>query len=96
MRSAEQVERVRRLAAAVLNQSAIARTTGIPRSTLRYWLGNGRRRSSMCCVCAGDPDRLPGHDYTYLLGLYLGNGGSCFRIRALFCAACCTPTDAAC
>lgn len=28
----------------------------------------------MCCVCAGDPDRLPDHDYTYLLGLYLGDG----------------------
>jgi len=53
------------------NQSQIARVTGIPRSTIRYWLtggyGQGPRRHI-------DPAGVPPREYAYLLGLYLGDG----------------------
>lgn len=74
------VEAVLGLARRGLSHSAIARTTGIPRTTVRDWLA-GRtptRRGG------GAPPPGP---YAYLLGLYLGDGfiargprASCLRI----------------
>jgi len=70
------------LAAKGLNQSDIARTTGIPRSTIRDWLSRGGRTTPP------DPRAtIPPGPYAYLLGLYLGDGyiargarTSCLRI----------------
>jgi Homeodomain-like domain len=70
MRSREQVEKVLALAAAGHGPSAIARTTGIPRPTVRDWL-RGR-------VPLRPPERtrpaVPAAAYSHLLGLYLGDG----------------------
>jgi len=70
------------------NDCEIARETGIPRSTVRQWRkgqtpdfdrrytykGPDGRPRRACVVCAGDPLTLPQASYTYLLGLYLGDG----------------------
>src|SRR4029453_11598657 len=57
----------------------------IPRRTVRDWRSGRvpdfdrvRRLSTLssrnCAVCRGDPLSLPQGPYTYLLGLYLGDG----------------------
>jgi hypothetical protein len=88
MRSAEEVQRVLHLATEGLNQSQIARTTGIPRGTIRDWLHgripdparwSGGRRRGRCMRCDGLREPFPfsiliEHGYAYLLGLYLGDG----------------------
>lgn len=57
------------------NTSRMARITGIPRSTIRDWLKPDPRRKRRR---AGSPSDLiaavPWQDYSYLLGLYLGDG----------------------
>ena len=60
------------------NQSEIARLTGIPQPTVSKWL-NGKvpthnGPSSSCNGTCGDVERLPESSYSYLLGLYLGDG----------------------
>ena len=60
MRAPQEVALVRRLAAEGLIKSEIARAF--------------ERRAASCPVCSGQIDRLPRHDYVYLLGLYLGDG----------------------
>jgi hypothetical protein len=67
-----------------VGDSAIARSTGVPRSTVRDWRANGGRRSPGCPVCGSGS--LPAADYAYLLGLYLGDGyisrlGGTFQLR---------------
>src|SRR6476646_231779 len=70
MRSREEIELALRLAGTGLGAKAIARATGIPRSTVRNWItghvpsraGSQRR-----------PD-VPAARYSHLLGLYLGDG----------------------
>jgi hypothetical protein len=59
-----------------LNQSQVARQTGISRSTIRMWRRGDvpRRRRELCDVCAGRSPTLPAAEYCYLLGLYLGDG----------------------
>lgn len=67
-----------------LDQSEIARCTGIPRGTVRDWVKKGapgRRRARWI-----DPADVPKQEYAYLLGLYLGDGYICrtgrtFRLR---------------
>jgi hypothetical protein len=86
MRSRDEVGRVLRLHRAGLNNSRIARETGIPRATVSGWVngrtptfgrtsGRGNRRQ---CPRCGDPhEALPGitaYAYAYLLGIYLGDG----------------------
>jgi hypothetical protein len=65
------------LATSGLGASEIARRLGIPRSTVRGWLGGAIpvRRLDDCHRCRADRDlsALPG-EYVYLLGLYLGDG----------------------
>jgi hypothetical protein len=85
MRSREEVEFVLALVRAGWNDCQIARETGIPRRTIRDWrIGRtpdldrirtrpGRSGRS-CAVCGGDPLSLPQGAYSYLLGLYLGDG----------------------
>jgi hypothetical protein len=78
MRTREEVATVLELVRAGLNDCEIARRTGIPRGTIRCWrVGrrpNFERPGATCVVCAGTPDALPQAPYTYLLGLYLGDG----------------------
>jgi Homeodomain-like domain len=78
VRSQREVAHVLALAQQGLNQCEIARRTGIPRSTVRCWLTrrtpNFDRPKAVCSVCAGNPLMLPQSPYTYLLGLYLGDG----------------------
>jgi hypothetical protein len=83
MRSREEVATVLELVRAGLTSGEIARRTGIPRGTIRYWR-RGRtpnferslkdRQRQTCPVCRGQPLALPQGHYTYLLGLYLGDG----------------------
>jgi len=78
MRSREEVAAVLELVRAGLNDCEIARRTGIPRGTIRCWrIGrapNFDRTRANCAVCAGSPQTVPQAPYTYLLGLYLGDG----------------------
>jgi len=63
-----------------MNQSQIARSTGISRTTIRSWL-EGRtsreRAGDGCMRCHGTRrpfQMLTWHAYAYLLGLYLSDG----------------------
>lgn len=82
MRSVEEVHDVLRLAECGLNDCAISRLTGIPRCTVRDWRAGKvpryvRSAAGSCRAC-GHPqhsfDRLSLPEYSYLLGLYLGDG----------------------
>jgi hypothetical protein len=69
VRTPEEVDLVLELARAGHSHNAIARLTGIPRTTIRNWLGGH------VPTCRGIViDTLPGAAYSYLLGLYLGDG----------------------
>jgi hypothetical protein len=76
---ADRVHAVLSLAGVGLNPCEIARRTGVPRSTIRGWIAHGppgKRIEPSCSRCGWDEhryDELP-HEYTYLLGLYLGDG----------------------
>ena len=95
MRSKEEVALVLELVRAGWNNSQIARETGVPRRTIRDWR-NGRtpdfervrtflgRHVRSCAVCGGDPPGLPQPAYTYLLGLYLGDGYIAGHARGVF------------
>jgi hypothetical protein len=78
VRTPEEVATVLELVRAGLNDCEIARRTGIPRGTVRCWRVGRRpnfdRPGTTCAVCAGTPHALPQEPYTYLLGLYLGDG----------------------
>jgi hypothetical protein len=84
MRTRQEVDRVLALRAEGLNGCEIARRTGIPRGTVKAWLtghapdferrGRPGGLGGTCPVCRGDPMALPQPAYTYLLGLYLGDG----------------------
>jgi len=85
VRSRAEVGYVLELIRAGWNDCEIARETGIPRRTILDWrtgrtpdFDRVRTRLSQharsCAVCDGDPLRLPQTAYTYLLGLYPGDG----------------------
>ena len=81
MRSGEEVRLVQLLVHLGLNDCQIARTTGIPRPTVRGWRHGDVPRSTdggtSCPQCghpAHDFHTLPRDRYAYLLGLYLGDG----------------------
>jgi hypothetical protein len=73
VRSAAEIQEVRRLKAAGYSHAAIARTTGIPRSTVRDWL-NGSRYTPVGRAPFREGLRLDRLSYAYLLGMYLGDG----------------------
>jgi hypothetical protein len=58
------------------NTTRMARITGIPRSTIRDWIKpNPRRRRTKPRLSASDMiTGLPRSEYSYLLGIYLGDG----------------------
>jgi hypothetical protein len=72
MRSAEEFDEVRRLIAAGMNDCQIARQTGVPRTTVRDW----RRRPPKAprIDCHHQYATFPAQAYSYLLGMYLGDG----------------------
>ncbi|OBA78781.1 hypothetical protein A9W99_23615 [Mycobacterium sp. 1164966.3] len=78
VRSYEDFETVKDLIATGLNDCAIARQTGIPRPTVRDWRCRPqvRRQTVSTSPCGIDHDflRIPAKAYSYLLGLYLGDG----------------------
>ncbi|MBI3217170.1 MAG: LAGLIDADG family homing endonuclease [Mycobacterium sp.] len=78
MRTTEEFESVRRLVAAGMNDCAIARTTGIPRPTVRGWRTTGHRSqrpaAAAPCGVIHRFDNFPARPYSYLLGMYLGDG----------------------
>jgi hypothetical protein len=86
MRSRAEVEDVQQLVADGFNDCQVARRTGIPRSTVREWRvkqpwlkepkqrRHPRSRSSYQCREIHDFSELPGATYSYLLGMYLGDG----------------------
>jgi hypothetical protein len=84
MRSIEEVRDVLSLIGLGFNDCEISRKTRIPRGTVRDWrygklprLARSPESRSSCPECghpAHDFSALPGPDYSYLLGLYLGDG----------------------
>lgn len=90
MRSLEDFETVRDLVAGGLNDCAIARLTGIPRRTVRDLRCKPavRARLSAASTCGVDHEFLAllPRAYSYLLGIYLGDGcisrgGRVWRLR---------------
>jgi hypothetical protein len=62
-----------------LNDCEVARATGIPRTTIRDWRSgqgpNKRAQTDHDGTCADhDPSEIPSRAYSYLLGIYLGDG----------------------
>jgi hypothetical protein len=72
VRSAAEVDEVRRLSRQGEPAAAIARRLGIPRTTVRGWLNPTARTPRPPRVA--DLSTLPPTAYAYLLGLYLGEG----------------------
>ena len=95
MRSRAEVGFVLELVRAGWNDCQIARETGIPRRTILDWR-SGRipdfdrvrtrpsRGAGSCLVCHGDPLHFPQAAFTYLLGLYLGDGCISSHHRGVF------------
>jgi hypothetical protein len=78
MRSAEQFNAAKRLIAAGVNDCAIARQLGVPRTTVRDWRCRPqiqpRLVSTSACGVVHDFSVHPATAYCYVLGLYLGDG----------------------
>jgi hypothetical protein len=79
VRPRAEYEQVKGLVTSGLNDCAIARATGIPRGTICGWRRFGQTRlgyrgssDSSCPACSGAA--LQERAYSYLLGLYLGDG----------------------
>jgi Homeodomain-like domain len=92
MRSKEEVALVLGLARQGLNDCEVARRTGIPRGTVRDWRAgptpnfdrDATHSAGACAICRGDPFSLPQASYTYLLGLYLGDGYIASHARGVY------------
>jgi len=95
VRSRAEVTFVLELVRAGWNDCQIARETGIPRQTILDWRNGNtpdfdrvRTRTFpngwFCAVCRGDPIVLPQTSYTYLLGLYLGDGYIASHARGVY------------
>ena len=87
MRTQREIDQVLELAAAGLNQSEVARRSGIPRGTVREWL-KGRipdRAVSMPPLWPTDQAvRGPRREYSYLFGMYLGDGCLSAHARGVY------------
>jgi hypothetical protein len=75
----EEFNEVQRLIATGMNDCAVSRETGIPRPTVRDWRRRPPKRlqspgASSPCGVLHDFSVLPQAAYSYLLGLYLGDG----------------------
>jgi Homeodomain-like domain-containing protein len=78
MRSFEQYDSAKRLIAAGVNDCEIARRLGIPRPTVRDWRCRPQRRPRLDggtpCGVTHDLGALAAVPYSYVLGMYLGDG----------------------
>jgi hypothetical protein len=81
MRSQADYLSVAELLSRGLSDCAVARATGVPRSTVRDWrreVSPRRRDAASTCERCGhpehDPNQLPWPSYAYLRGMYLGDG----------------------
>lgn len=79
MRSADEFKKVQKLIAAGMNDCAVSRQTGVPRPTVRDWRvrpPTRLRQPQASSECGVDHDfaAVPVGAYSYLLGLYLGDG----------------------
>lgn len=80
MRGQQERTKVRELVQTGLNDCAVSRATGVPRTTVRMWRTEDFRPpafDSECVRCRGEGDggdAPPGASYAYLLGAYLGDG----------------------
>lgn len=77
MRSIKNFNYVRSLIDAGLNDCAISRQTGIPRRTVCDWRHNRRSITPRDSCSSHDYSMLPSDAYSYLLGMYLGDGYVC-------------------
>ncbi len=74
MRAQQEFDRANALFATGMSSTEVARLLGIPRSTVRDWrLGRGRTRVRSGCE-VHSISRLDVRAYSYLLGIYLGDG----------------------
>jgi hypothetical protein len=84
VRSTDEVRVAQLLTHLGLNDCEVSRALGIPRTTIRDW----RREASGCCrtrrSATYDLAALPREPYSYLLGLYLGDGHLAHHGRAVF------------
>jgi hypothetical protein len=94
MRSEEDVRRVTELLAEGFTPTEVARRTGLPRSTIRGWKNGAipRRPTAHASPCAIGLAEFDPAAYTYLFGLYLGDGcisaaRRTFRLRVTLDAA---------
>jgi hypothetical protein len=71
VRAADEIDVVLRLCRAGLADKRVSEITGVPRTTVRDWR---RGRVPVRTACVHDPDSLPAEQYSYLLGVYLGDG----------------------
>jgi len=77
VRSAGEFNEAKRLIAIGMDDCAIARQIGVPRTTVRDWRQRPAIRSRDAdapCGRAHDFSELPAEAYSYVLGLYLGDG----------------------
>jgi hypothetical protein len=91
-RSLSELEAVRELVAYGFKDTQISRILDIPRGTIRDWR-NGRgcarpRKNAAAigreCLLANHLDALPEREYSYLLGMYLGDGYIAPHARNVF------------
>ncbi len=90
MHPQSRVAEVLRLSEAGNTSTEIALTTGLPRSTVRAWrsgaLPHSHNPRKGCTTCGGDPHNFSGlgSSYSYLLGLYLGDGSIASHPRGVY------------
>jgi len=88
-----EIEQALALVNSGLNYSQVSRLTGVSRPTIRRWAIDGRplrglrRRAGTCLHCTGyrfPVPRATESSYSYLLGLYLGDGCIASHPRGVF------------
>jgi hypothetical protein len=91
IRNNEEYESVLALLGKGLNDCEVARLTGIPRGTVRDWRWGkgssafrGTADNPYRCIRAHDFRAIPAPEYSYLLGMYLGDGCLSERPRGVF------------
>lgn len=91
-RSKDEFEIVQRLLVEGRNDCEVARLTAIPRETVRDWRSGARDATARLPKGRGDEcgrdhdfSTLPANAYSYLLGMYLGDGYIARHPRGVWC-----------